>query len=161
MKCLLPALLFGLFFSAVNSDELVSLLPPDGVPEGWTASGEHRIYEGAELYAHIDGGAELFNMHGFECLVLQDYTKGNLEVRVEIYDMGGPGGASGIFAANTVGLETGAEFGEGCSLDPLQIIFYRGRYYVSITCYEIKDELKEATAALAASVDKNICKTGK
>lgn len=138
--------------------DLASLLPADGIPDGWAAVEEHRSFEGQALFTHINGGAELYHKYGFVNLVLKDYSKGKLEARVEIYDMGSPEGAAGVFAENTVGLETGSEYGEGCSLDPLQIIFYRDRYYVSITCYEVDEELQAAVSELAGAVDNRINK---
>ena len=43
--------------------------------------------------------------------------------------------------------------GEACTLDQYQILFHRGPYYVSVTCYEPSEELVAAMRALAAAVD--------
>ena len=141
-----------------SSDEItpIELLPSDGVPEGWAATDDAMVFTGTELYRHINGGAELFHTHGFVELALKDYTKGDLEIRIEIYDMGSPAGAAGIFGANTAGLETGSEYGEGCSLDDLQIIFHRGRFYVAVTCYDVSEELKKALDAMSVNVDEAV-----
>lgn len=155
MACLF--IFCALLYSGISAD-LTVLLPPDGIPEGWSGSGDVKVFAGDALFSHIDGGAELYLNHGFVKLAFKDYVKGDLEIRTEIYDMGSDEGAAGVFGANTVGLETSAEYGSACSLDDYQIIFYRGRYYVSITCYDVKEELQQAMAALAIAVDKRISK---
>lgn len=151
MLALLPAL---------GVDDPTDLLPPDGVPTGWAGEGRPRLLEGEALYTHIDGGAELFLENGFERLAVQDYRKDDLEIRIEIYDMGSAAGASAVFDENSYGATTEGNFGDGCSTDELQVIFYRGRHYVTITCYEISDETQQAMACMALHIDDLILREG-
>ena len=58
-----------------NNDPIFNLLPADGTPPGWQRKGAERLFAGAALYQHIDGGAELYNQFGFDRLVVQDYVK--------------------------------------------------------------------------------------
>ena len=138
------------------NEDLLSLLPGDGVPEGWARSDEARVFPGDALFSHINGGAELYLDYGFDRLAVQDYTSGALEVRVEIYAMNDADGAGGIFGENSKGIELAEDFGVACTLDDYQIVFHRGRYYVSITCYEPNEAVAAAMAALAGAVDKAI-----
>ena len=151
------ALAFVALVAMTTGEEaILQLLPPDGVPEGWVRAGEPRIFAGDALFRHIDGGAELFKSYGFDRLALQDYSKGELEVRIEIYKMNDADGASGVFAENSKGIELAGDYGEACTLDDYQIVFHRGRYYVSVTCYEPSEEVRTAMAALAATVDEAV-----
>ena len=136
--------------------DVIDLLPPDNIPPGWKGADKHKIFAGDALYRHINGGAELYHKHGFAKLSVKDYVRGELEAVVEIYDMGSSKGAEGVFIANTAGLETDNKFGEACSISELQILFRRERFYISVTCFEINEELQAAISALATSVDKNI-----
>lgn len=156
--CLVVAVVAG----AVIAAELTDLLPASkDLLRGWKASGGARLFEGKALYQHIDGGAELFHKHGFQKLCVQDYLKKGsqrrLEARIEIYDMGSVQGAADIFAANTLGVRTSAKFGEACTIDELQIIFKRGRYYVTVTGYETGEEILSSMESLAGAVDGRIC----
>jgi hypothetical protein len=138
---------------AGNVEPLIQLLPPGGVPPGWQRRGPERLFVGAELYRHIDGGAELYNQFGFDRLAVQDYAKDAGEVRVEIYKMNDPGGAAAVFAEITGGMTRQTGYGTACTLDPYQVLFQRGAYCVSVTTYEAGPETQAAMAALAAKTD--------
>lgn len=137
---------------AIGSADIAGLLPGDGVPEGWSRSTEMLTFEGKELYGHINGGAEAYHALGFVALVVQDYAKDGLEVRVEIYDMGSQEGAAGIFGENTAGLQTDETYGIASSLDDYQVIFHKGQYYVSVTNYTGGEAEMAAMAELAKAV---------
>jgi hypothetical protein len=138
---------------AATGDPVYKLLPPDGVPAGWQRSGTERLFIGAALYQHIDGGAELYHRNGFDRLAVQDYAKGPHEVRVEIYKMNEAAGASAVFAEMTTGSALQTLFGTACVLDDYQVLFWRGAYLVSLTIYESGAEPRAAMAALAAKID--------
>ena len=142
-----------LSMAVAEDDAIFKLFPGSGIPEGWVRSEETGLFVGQDLFGHINGGAEVYHEEGFIKLGLMDYSKGENEVRIEIYDMGSHEGGAGIFGINTEGLETSLEYGEASSVDELQIIFYRGRYYVSVTCYDVNDELAVALPKLAIATD--------
>ena len=138
---------------AAGSDPIFKLLPPDGTPSGWKRSGQERLFIGAALYQHINGGAELYHQHGFDRLVVQDYINGAHEVRVEIYRMNEAAGAMAVFAEMTAGLSVKKRYGTSCVLDDYQVLFLRGDSLVSLTTYENRAEPIAAMAALAAAID--------
>jgi len=137
----------------VGGDPVFRLLPPDGTPQGWQRKGQERLFAGAALYQHIDGGAELYNQFGFDRLAVQDYAKEALEIRVEIYKMKDLAGAGAVFAEITKGMAMQNRYGSACVLDDYQILFQRGAYCVSVTTYEARPESLAAMAALAAKID--------
>jgi hypothetical protein len=138
---------------AAGIDPPASLLPPDGTPAGWQRKGEANLFIGAELYRHIDGGAELYNQFGFDRLAVQDYVMGTHEVRVEIYKMNDATGAGAVFTAITNGMATQTLYGTACVLDAYQVLFHRLAFCVSVTTYETNSETMAAMAALAAKID--------
>jgi len=138
---------------AAGSAPLLNLLPPDGTPQGWQRQGQALRFSGAELYRHINGGAELYNQFGFDHLTVQDYAKSTYEARVEIYKMNDPAGAAAVFAEITKGMATQTVFGTVCVIDDYQVLFQRGAYCVSVTTYETGTETLAAMAALAAKID--------
>jgi hypothetical protein len=138
---------------AAGSNSFSSPMPPDGIPAGWQRKGQERLFAGAALYRHVNGGAELYNQFGFDRLVVQDYSKDAHEVRVEIYKMNDPAGAGSVFAEITKGMATQTRYGTACVLDDYQIVFQRDAYCVSVTTYESGSEPLAAMAALAAKVD--------
>ncbi|MCJ7524479.1 MAG: hypothetical protein MUP71_04545 [Candidatus Aminicenantes bacterium] len=140
-------------FLAAGADPLFNLMPSDGVPPGWQRSGKERLFIGAALYQHINGGAELYHQNGFDRLAVQDFAKADHELRVEIYKMNDPAGANAVFAEMTGGMAIQATYGSACVLDDYQILFQRGAYLVSLTTYENGAETLAALAALAAKID--------
>ncbi|MCU0237680.1 MAG: hypothetical protein MUC72_11450 [Acidobacteria bacterium] len=138
---------------AAGGDPLYRLLPADGTPPGWLRSGQERLFVGAALYRHINGGAEMYHQHGFDRLAVQDYTNGGHEVRVEIYRMNGVAGALAVFAEMTAGMSVENRYGTSCVLDDYQVLFLRGDSLVSLTTYEKSAAATEAMAALAAEID--------
>jgi hypothetical protein len=146
----------AMLLASPANEQIFSLLPGNGVPEGWELAENPQLFPGEALFSHIDGGAELYLQYGFDRLALADYAKGGLEVRVEIYKMKDEKGAAGIFAENSKGVTKASDFGVACTLDQYQIIFHRGPYYVSVTCYEPSEELESAMRALAGAVDRAV-----
>ncbi|HUX08049.1 MAG TPA: DUF6599 family protein [Acidobacteriota bacterium] len=147
--------------AAPADEDIFTLLPGNGVPEGWELPEAPQLFPREALFSHINGGAELYLQYGFDRLALADYEKGSLEVRVEIYKMNDAEAAAGIFAENSKGVEKSDKFGKACTLDQYQIIFHRDRYYVSVTCYEPSEELQAAMETLAAAVDEAIVNESK
>ena len=71
--------------------------PPEGFLRGWKREGPPRIFEGAGLYGHIDGGAEVFLEMGFDRVKVQRYRRGDAELLVEVYRMIDPTAALGVY----------------------------------------------------------------
>jgi len=147
-------MLFLVALFSGTSDEVVSL-EADSLPTGWQQSGEVREFRGGALYQHINGGSEVYLEHGFQTLFVQDliHDSGE-EVRLEFYVMADARGARAMIEMNTRGLETDQRFGDLSSVDPYQILFISGRYYVSITAYS-EDELVGAAMELLAEQSHN------
>jgi hypothetical protein len=90
-----------------GADDL-ALLPPDGVAGGFRRDGAPQVFPGAELYGHIDGGAEIFFEYGFERVTVQRYRRGDDEATLELYRMSDPLAALGVYLGKC-GKETPAE----------------------------------------------------
>ena len=120
------------------------LLPPDDFLGAWGRHEATRVYPGAELYGHIDGGAELFLEFGFDVLTLQRYRHGEDEFVLEIYRMTDPEAALGIYLMKC-GRETpDAGFPDRHTVGRYQLVFVKGRYYALVTSVQGKAELQPA-----------------
>ncbi|MFZ5786637.1 MAG: DUF6599 family protein [Acidobacteriota bacterium] len=91
-----PLLAAALLFAAAGSGDL-ALLPPDGAAGGFRRAEATQVFPGAELYGHIDGGAEIFFEFGFERVTVQRYRRGEDEVTLELYRMSDPLAALGVY----------------------------------------------------------------
>lgn len=69
-------------------------LPGRAVPQGQPSS-----YQPDTLYQYIDGGADIYLLYEFQKLLHQDFKSGAAELTADIYDMGKPENAFGMYAA--------------------------------------------------------------
>ncbi|MCJ7630611.1 MAG: hypothetical protein MUO50_19725, partial [Longimicrobiales bacterium] len=76
-----------------------------GFPEvaGWTQPGEVLTYDSDTLWEYINGAAELFVAYGVQSCRTTDLTSGDLTVTVDLYDMGTPLNAYGVFEREASG----------------------------------------------------------
>jgi len=69
-------------------------LPGRAVPQD-----QPSFYKPDTLYQYIDGGADIYLLYDFRNLLHQDFKSGDTEVTVDIYEMGKPDDAFGVYAA--------------------------------------------------------------
>jgi hypothetical protein len=111
--------------------------PAVSAPPGFFSRGTPEVYEGYSLYEYINGGADIFYRFGFKRCVsytFADTTAGDeREVVVDVYDMGDPLNAFGIFrrtaASDTIRRGVGVEY----VTSPRGITFWKSFFYVQVT----------------------------
>jgi hypothetical protein len=110
----------------------LKLLPADGFTGAWKKSAPPRTFTSADLYGHINGGAELFLELGFEQLTVQKYKDGANELGVEIYRMADATAARAIYVSRR-GKETpDPSLKARHTASRHQLQFQRDRYYVIV-----------------------------
>jgi hypothetical protein len=143
-------------------DSLLSVLPAADVIRAWSRTDSARIYGGKELYLFIDGGADLFFEYGFRQVVAAEYHKGgNESVNLEIYEMNDAGGAFGIYSVRSGGEADPVDIGQGGSEHPCYVMFWKGRFYVSVAASDSTAECRSGMAAIARAVDRNLSERGR
>jgi hypothetical protein len=111
----------------------LSKLLPELAP-GVTAE-TAQFYSYANLYEYIDGGAEAYHLYDMVAMVHRDYKAKGSDVTVDIYDMGEPLNAFGIYAAERSPdyhfIPMGAE---GYSSEQT-LNFLQGAFYVKLAAF--------------------------
>lgn len=127
-------------------DADLALLPPDGFRQVWKRSERAHVFASADLYGHIDGGAELFLEFGFEQLTVQTYIAAtgadSNEIQVEIYRMTDPEATAGVYLLKCGKESPVPAFGERHTLNKFQLLFMRDRYFVVVNNPEGNDMIK-------------------
>lgn len=84
--------------AAPSQPQLTKLLsePLPGHPK---AEAQPSFYKPDTLYQYIDGGADVYLLYEFQILLHQDFKSGAAELTTDIYDMGKPEDAFGIYSA--------------------------------------------------------------
>jgi hypothetical protein len=101
------------------------------LPKGGDAA---RFYS-SDLYRYMDGGADIYLKYGLVALAHREYKRAGVEMTVDVFDMGSPLQAFGIYSA-----ERSAEYhfidigAEGYSSEST-LNFLQGRYYVRLSAF--------------------------
>lgn len=137
-----------------GQDALRSLLPADGAAPGWSRDGEPQEYAGDDLFAYIDGGAEIYQEYGFRRIVLQDYKNAaGKSVSLEIFEMETPAAAYGMFTFKRSGSGMSVPIGAGAELESYYLNFWKGRFLMTLTGFDGSAETIDGLRALAGTVD--------
>ncbi len=144
---------------AARLRELADHLP--GSTHGWR-KGAADIYGPDDLYRYIDGGAELYISYRFVALLSQPYLDGDgRELRLDVFDMGSPGSAFGVFCHSRqavdrfVAPDVESEYAGGL------LHFWKGRYYASMLAYPETDASRAVVRELARSLADQIDDPGR
>lgn len=111
--------------------ELPALVP---AIEGWSESEERQSYFPESLFEYINGAAESYLSYDFEELLVVQLEKEGAaaSLTLEIYDMGDPANAFGIFSAERYPEIEGVPVGDLGYLEDEALNFVAGRYYVKL-----------------------------
>jgi hypothetical protein len=123
--------------SAEEADLLESCFPSSDEIKQWVRSDSIRIFEGRELYLLIDGGADIYLEYGFVRAGTERFANaaGN-QISLEMYEMKGPESAYGIFSFLAAGTGRPASFGQAGTSGEDFVIFWKGRFVVSVTALD-------------------------
>ncbi len=119
---------------------------PSGFPtvEGWTQTGEVRVYNAETLWEYIDGAAVLFVEYGVRTCTAADMSAAGVSVTVDLYEMATPLGAVGVFKRENSGASTDLAGATIAAVSPpYQALMVKGSTYVKVNVYE--GELTEST----------------
>lgn len=100
-------------------------------PPGWSTIGDVETYGADELWELIDGAADQYLAYGFELLERHGFTAGDTAVTIDIYDMGSPLNAFGIFATERSENDERLDIGAETILHaPYQALLLKDRFFV-------------------------------
>jgi hypothetical protein len=146
--------------SASHADPLRQLA--DTLPQGargWVVEGQDRFFDDKTIFEYIDGAAEVYrayNLHG--CLSRVYSKEGGPLLVLDVFDMGTPADAFGVFTHDTDG--EAVAIGQDGRWRSGWLNFWKDRYFVSITVSEENAQAFEAALELGRLVDARIPKKG-
>ncbi|MBN1791568.1 MAG: hypothetical protein JW830_13790 [Bacteroidales bacterium] len=132
---------------------LLDLLPDD-LPD-WKSEKTIPLAEPKDLYAYIDGGAELYISYGFGEALSRTYVNdSHPDVLAEVYDLLEPKNAFGVFSQ--VRESENLQLGQGAYAIPGAVFFWMDRYYISLSAWEATPEAEKFMRDLGFSIEKKI-----
>lgn len=127
--------------------------------DGWKMAEKPEVYDRQTIFSYIDGAGEVYLAYNFGEVTVFHYTKpDNPDVTAEIFDMGSPEDAYGVFSHSreqeAPGIGQGYEYRSGV------MFFWKDKYYVSAVTDKETPESKEAVFALAKDIAGRIPEMG-
>ena len=125
----------------------------------WKKPARPMLYDRKTLYDYIDGGAELYLAFDFVGAVTMVYTAGeNDEIKIDIFDMGSPRGAFGVFAHGRESIA--AQVGQGSDYGGGLLTLWKYRWFVSVLGYPETESKRKAVFELGRAIAALIPQTG-
>ena len=133
----------------------MSLLPK---VSGWKDSETPKRFGPDSLFEYIDGAAEAFINYDFVELALGQYQQPGRTgtMTVEIYDMGAPGNAFGIYSTERYPESKFLAIGTQGYIEEGTLNFLAARYYVKMMAYETGAQTDAILRSFAADILKKI-----
>ena len=143
--------------SALALAGLETLVPKS--VQGWKSGGGDGDYGRKNLYDYIDGEAEVYLAYAFRQAFSRGFVQaGKPAITVDVFDMGKPADAYGIFSFERedgdAGIGTDSEYSSGF------LRFWKGRHFVSILADQETPESKSAVMELGSAIASNIKEVG-
>ena len=145
------------YTSPGQNDSLLSMMPSSIVGDGWLRTDAVRFYGRQDLFAYIDGGADLFFEYGFRQVAVADFQKEDVgSITIEIYEMYDAPAAFGVYSIRSGEEAKRVDIGqEGCT-HSYYVMFWKGRFYVSITASDSSAECIRALETFARTIDQRL-----
>jgi hypothetical protein len=134
--------------------------PEPVLPEavaGWTAIRPPEVYVGDDLFAYINGGAEIYHEYGFDQVTVCDYGRDDSRITVEVYTM--TGSAYGIYSYSRSARGSAIELGSGGTLADYYLTFWSGNQLVVVTA-QSTDQGHEQVLAVAEALAERFPEAG-
>ncbi len=134
-----------------SASELATLLPRIA---GWTMSEAPQRYGPQTLYEYIDGAAEAYIGYDFREAVVGQFRAAlsKASVTVDLYDMGTPLNAFGIYGAERSPDGLFLPVGVQGYLEDEALNFLARRFYVKLMCYDGGDKTADILKTFAQDI---------
>jgi hypothetical protein len=144
---------------AAAKERLARLLP-EPAEVGAEPIGERKFFS-SDLYEYSDGAADAYLDYGLVAMVHQEYKAASTDITLDIYDMGAPSNAFGIYAAESSPdyhfLPIGAEgYGTNEILN-----FFQDEFYVKLSAFSDKEKTGPVLERFAQVVSRRIGPSGR
>jgi len=162
LVCLLTLLGPLVFMTAETSRanplrQLGSSLPQQ--MNGWAVEGPDRFFDDKTIFDYIDGSGEVYRAYNLRGCLSRTYAKtGEPAIVLDVFDMGSPADAFGVFTHDTDGEVI--PVGQDGRWRPGWLNFWKDRFFVSITVQEENAPAFGAALELGRQVAARIPKLG-
>lgn len=153
----LIALLITACGSKKEPDDLAGLVPRE--VSAWKTVGEDQHYNRTTIFTYIDGGAEVYLQYAFRTVFVREFVReGSPRISVQLWDMGIPEDAFGIFSLDRE--EKDAGIGQDSEYAAGFLRFWKGPYFVSVSAERETPDSQGAVLGLGREIAGRITAQG-
>lgn len=116
------------------------LIPDCASVPGWETREEVREFVPDTLFDYMNGNSEGYFLYGFKKMVGVTCGKGDNSILIDVFEMGSPELAWGIFTANRHPRFDTAKIGTAGQIMPSKATFAKGKYYVELAANGERDQ---------------------
>jgi hypothetical protein len=150
----LPAFSAGKSGSRVEMKKILPLKV-----SGYESGKRDEFYDRKTTFRYMNGAAELYRSYSFKLLMVRRYNKtGHPSILVELFDMGSPEDAFGIFSYETG--EEDVEIGQGSDYGGGLLRFWKKNYFVNVYAERETPSTKTDILQIGQAIAKNIKQEG-
>jgi hypothetical protein len=126
---------------------------------GWQAQDEAETYDRETIFDYIDGAGEVYLMYDFRKVMVFHFIRAEQpNILVELFDMGSPQDAFGVFSHAREDEDQG--IGQGSEYRGGLLCFWKSKFFVCISSERETPEAKKAVQDLAEKIAGKIKTTG-
>jgi hypothetical protein len=160
LYCTITGIIALMMTSSANADSFRAL--QESLPKkvnGWKASTEDHIYNEKSIFGYINGAAEVYRAYNMkQCLARRYSIEKGPAIVLDIFDMGLPQDAFGVFTHDTDG--NAVAVGQEGRYRPGWLSFWKHRYFISIYMEEETKEAEKAVMELGRNIASKISESG-
>lgn len=146
--------------SAVETHDLASLLPGDGVVGRWATTGPPRTASGDALPVLLAENAAQYAAFGVRQTAWAEYANpalgGRAMLRIDIFDMGTPENAFGLYSQRRVPEGKIRGIGAEASVGPRDVLAWVDRFVYTVTIYNYSTDTASALIDFAERMGRDI-----
>lgn len=135
---------------------LIQWLPPADFAPGWQWSAPPTAYAPDDLFEYINGNADLYLAYDFVELVTVEFLNGEQSLVIDIYNMGSPLNAFGIYSTYRSPDSHYAPLGTEAMVSDYYIRFLQDRFVVDLNLNDATPELQKLAQQAAGEISQRI-----
>lgn len=137
--------------------DITQYVPDSGEIKGWETVGTPQVFVGESLYAYINGGATIYSEYGFKRVIVQEYVHpGGSTVVLEVFEMTSSASAYGVYTFKTRSDTQAVAVGSEARRGDYYVNFWKGRFVVTLTASDSREETFTHVLTLAHIIDSKI-----
>jgi hypothetical protein len=142
--------------TGTSADAMKTLVPREEGP--WVMESDE-VYDAETIFEYIDGAGEVYRSYNMKLLLSRRFRREEgPDLVVDLFDMGSPEDAYGVFTHDLDGEAAG--IGQESNYKAGLLSFWKGRYFGSVFAEEESPEAREAVLGLGRRISDSILDEG-